>query len=108
MAAKIEALIQDLAKVRGEIAFTKMRLAQAEETERELLRQILGLVTEENEDGESLWSQQMPSSGDFEMAHVIGQDVAVLKIQEEYHDRSAARLHEAVNVEFIPLAQQAL
>jgi hypothetical protein len=106
MAGKIEGMVKDLAKVRGEIAVTKMRLAQAEETERELLRQILGLVTDESDDMESLWSRQ--AAGDFEAALVIDQDVAVVKIEEEYFERPALNRHEAVNVSFVPMVQQGL
>lgn len=106
MAGKIEGMVKDLAKVRGEIAVTKMRLAQAEEKERELLRQILALVTDESDDMESLWSRQ--AGGDFEAALVIDQDIAVVKIEEDYYDRPGHRRHEAVNVGFIPLVQQAL
>lgn len=106
MAAKIEALIQDLAKVRGEIAVAKMRQAQAEETERELLRQIPVLLTDESDDMESLWSRQ--AGGDFEAALVIDQDIAVVKIEEDYFERPALSRHEAVNVGFIPLVQLAL
>lgn len=106
MAGKIEGMVQDLAKVRGEIAVAKLRLAQAEETERELLRQILELVMDESDHMESLWSRQ--ADGDFEAALVIGQDVAVVKIEEEYFERPALSRHEAVKVGFIPLVQQAL
>ncbi len=106
MAGKIEGMVKDLAKVRGEIAVAKMRLAQGEERERELLRQILELFTDESDEMESLWNRQV--AGDFEVALVIDQDIAVVKIEEGYFVRPAVSRHEAVNVGFIPLVQQAL
>jgi hypothetical protein len=105
LGGKIEGVIKDLDKVRGEIAVTKMRLAQAEEQERELLRQVLGLVTDESDEMEGLWSRQ---EGRFEAALLIGQDVAVVKIEEDYFERPALHRHAAVNVGFIPLVKQAL
>ncbi len=46
--------------------------------------------------------------GDFEVAMKIDQDVAVVKIEEDYFERSASRIHEAVDIGFIPLAPQGL
>ena len=106
MAGKIEVMVKEVAKVRGEIAVAKMRLAQGEEKERELLRQILELVTDESDEMESLWDRQV--AGDFEAALVIDQDIAVVKIEGDYFERPALSRHEAVNVGFIPLVQQAL
>lgn len=102
MAGKIERAIKDVAKVRGEIAVTKMRLAQAEQTEQQLLREVLSLVTADSDEMESLWGRH--GGGDFEVALKIDQDVAVVKIEEDYFERSASRIHEAVNIGFIPLA----
>ncbi len=96
MAGKIEGMVKDLAKVRGEIAVAKMRLAQGEERERELLRQILELFTDESGEMESPWNRQ------------VAGDIAVVKIEEGYFVRPAVSRHEAVNVGFIPLVQQAL
>lgn len=106
MSGKIESAVTALAKVRGDIAGMKTRLEQAEEVERELLRKILGIFTDESDEMESLWERQ--DSGDFEAALVIGQDVAVVNIREEYNEWPRDARHEAVNVDFIPLVQQAL
>lgn len=104
MAGKVQDSIKALDKVRSEIAVTKIRLAKAEETERELLRQILGLCTDEEGAFYSLWNKP----GDFETALVIGSDVAVVEITEDWWDTAAERRHESVSVKFVPCAPQGL
>lgn len=106
MSGKIEAAVMDLATVRDDIEGMKTRLGQAEEVERELRRQILGMFTDQSDEMESLWERQ--DSGDFEAAMVIGQHVAVVNIREEYNEWPREKSHEAVNVDFIPLVQQGM
>lgn len=106
MAAELKVLVEDLAKVRGQIGVAKTRLLKAEWRERELLQQILEMAIAENDEMESLWDRhQAGMSGDFKLALVIGQDVAVVKIEDEYFERSQADRYRAVDVAFIPLAQ---
>lgn len=106
MASKVQASIKALDKVRSEIAVTKVRLAKAEEAERELLRQILGLCTDEESALYDLWNK--PAGGDFEAALVIGSDVAVVEITEDWWDGPVERRHESVSVKFVPCAPQGL
>ena len=104
MANNVKDSIRALDKVRGEIAVTKFRLQQAEETERELLRRILGLCTDEERDFSSLWNRP----GNFEIALVIGDAVAVVEIAEDWWDGPTERRHESVSVKFVPCAPQGL
>ncbi len=104
LGGKIEGVIKDLDKVRGEIAVIKMRLAQAEEQERELLRQILGLCTDEEGDVANLWLKP----GNFETAVMIGPDAAVVEIVEDWWELPMERRHESVSVKFVPCVPQGL
>ncbi|MDO9584380.1 MAG: hypothetical protein Q7J24_14915 [Desulfomicrobium sp.] len=104
MAGKVQDLVKAVDKARSEIVVTKTRLAKAEETERELLRQILELCTDEDSALYSLWGKP----GDFEAALVIGSDVAVVEITEDWWDTAAERRHESVSVKFVPCAPQGL
>jgi hypothetical protein len=101
MAGEVQALVEKLAKVRGEIGVWKMKLAQAEETERQLLIQILDMSMSEDDAG-------VPKVMNMEMALSIGSDVAILKIDEDWWDFSAANRHKAIDVNFVPCAPQGL
>lgn len=104
MAKSLKDSIRALDKVRGEIAVTKMRLQQAEEKERELLRQIVDLCTDEEGGVINSW----PKSGNFETAVMIGPDAAVVEIVENWWELPVERRHESVSVKFKPCAPQGL
>lgn len=110
MAGKIEEMIKALDKARSEIAATKIRLAKAEETERELLRQILELCTDE-EAVESLWDQGRSADGDFKMVFAVKDRWgavrgAVVEIKEDFYDWAVHMRHGAVKVGFVHFVQQ--
>ena len=104
MASKVQDSIKALDKARSEIAVTKIRLAKAEETERELLRQIVDLCTDETGDLINLWLKP----GNFETAVVIGSDAAVVEIVEDWWELPVERRHESVSVKLVPCAPQGL
>lgn len=101
MAGEVQALVEKLAKVRGEIGVCKMKLARAEEAERKLLEQILDMSIAEDKDGDRQVTH-------LEMALPIGPDVAVLKINEDWWDFRQDCRHQAIDVTFVPCAPQGL
>jgi hypothetical protein len=110
MTGKVQEKIKALDEIRGEIVATRLQLAEAEEAERELLRQILELCTEEVA-GESLWDQGSSTDGDFKMAFAVKDRwgavrVAVVKIKEDFYEFAAHMRFAAVEVGFVHFVQQ--
>lgn len=110
MVNRVREKINALDKIRGQIAEARMQLSDSEETERELLREILELCTDEVAGG-SLWDQGASSGGDFQMAFAVkdrwgATRVAVVKIKEDNYEFAAHMRHAAVDVGFVHFVQQ--
>lgn len=110
MTGKVREKIIALDEIRVQIAATRLQLAQDEETERELLRQILELCTDEVA-GESLWEQGRSADGDFKMVFAVKDRWgavrgAVVEVKEDFYEWDGHMRHGAVKVGFVHFVQQ--